>query len=695
MALENLFATEPALPNVQKTKMPDAPEKWGEVLTTLVRESFPDCAKLPMTVEFKKKDDQSGTAIGAVHVVSVDAGKSIYIPFIINNFQLSPLDVWMEKKTQAVHPLTKDTFKQIFFVRNAADGMDARPSDSAGQYFNDPSMWTNTYPPLQGRYSYASAGYHILDQIADTMTEEDLNNFKEALKQEPTLLQKFASHGHGDLIKKLAAKKSTVNTNDYGAAATKLIPKSYIEVKKEGYDKYSILSSADGLYDLATTEIMDRSACEEFLSNIKGVPQDALNEVDQTGEKKMILRPAPEKGVWLYDIDEKTAVDADEFTCYWVKNKNGLMIDALVIPDVVNFSGKKQKGRMVLSRTHSCYQDSVAGVRYPDSKCLTDVLRPQGMRTGQTGVFVYVGENGKAISTLPVTIKAIEDRGRNFIHVVDLNGKSMRVRLGWGSDFSEYKRGQDSVGLKACEPDGLKETNKVTLESLGFAEINPEHFVIPSKMMWIPMEPMTDVTATPKEWLEKTAFQKMDSNPVEVRYTGIVYDFRGGNLPKLAAYEPQARALLVNLGADLNQVNRIIKTAKYKGKATVHGCQTLRTKEDVASNMKKTASAVETAAKSLKKTLIKEASAIDNSATVDAILSLNFMTKDNLAKFVAYVPVFEKAADFLAELTIAHRLGLKQVNEAAVTGAMGKLIETIEGLKRIEASMKRPSTKAV
>src|ERR1035437_6891536 len=128
-AVANLFSIEPTLPNIQTHKMPDNSERWAEVLTTYLREQYPDVAKLPVVIEFRKKDEQTGTCIGAIHVTSEEAKKSIFVPFIIRKFELAPLDIWMEAKTQAVHPLTKDTFKEVFFVQSPAEGLDARPAD--------------------------------------------------------------------------------------------------------------------------------------------------------------------------------------------------------------------------------------------------------------------------------------------------------------------------------------------------------------------------------------------------------------------------------------------------------------------------------------------------------------------------------------------------------------------------------------
>ena len=169
--------------------------QWSEQLTTRLRELFPAVANMEITTSFQRKDPQSGTAVGALAIISEQTKKSVLVPFIVKQYELSPLDVWMEAEKQNVHPLTNDTFKQEFFAQSPAEGLDARPADAAGNYFNDPSMWTTNYPPLQGRYSYASAGYKMLDQIADTIREDDLVSFRKTLHENPNLLLQFEKMG--------------------------------------------------------------------------------------------------------------------------------------------------------------------------------------------------------------------------------------------------------------------------------------------------------------------------------------------------------------------------------------------------------------------------------------------------------------------------------------------------------------------
>lgn len=688
--LENLFAAEPTLPNVQKTKLPENPDKWAEVLTTHLRERYPDVATLPLTIEFRKKDEQTGTAVGAIHIVSLEANKSVYVPFIVDRFQMSPLDIWMEPKTQAVHPLTKDTFKEVFFVTNSE--VDARPSDSVGNYFNDPSMWTTNYPPLQGRYSYASAGYDILDRISDTILEKDLESFRNVLKNDPTLLQKFAANGQKDLIRALISIKGRPNTNNFAASASSLIPISIADVRKDGPDKYSILSAQEDLFDLSISQDMDREECLKFISRIIAKPQDFMNEVDKTGEKMCVLKPAPTQGVWLYDPQETQAEEAKEFTCYMVKNKHGLVLDALVIPEVVDIAGNRMSGKIVLSKTHSCYQQSVAGVKNPESDCFTYVLKPSAVRVGQTGCFVYVGENGKAIATTPMTITAVEGSySGDAIHARDLvKARNVRIRRGYSQEFKfETHNASNEI-----HPSDTKVTNTKSLESLGFAELKKDCFVIPSKMMWIPMQPMTELASTPGEWMLKEALAKgLEHNPLEVRYTGVVYDVRGGGWPRGEMDERELKVALANEGASEEMIEKVKKKAKYEGKCQVHGTKKAKHKKEFEKEASVVFSKIAAAADALKRNLIKEASAIDDRATVDTILSLNFLNSENLAQFVSYKSAFDKCADYMAELTLASRLGLKDIPEAATVTAMNNLLEISEGLGRLEVSMKRPTTK--
>lgn len=685
--LENLFATEPRLPSTQGYKMPENVEKWAEVLTTTLREQYPDVGKLPITVEFKKRDDQTGTAVGALHVVDVQSERSMFVPFIIRRWQLSPLDVWMESKSQAVHPMRKDTIKEVFFSPRMADGLDTRPTDSTGQYFNDPSMWTSTYPPLQGRYSYASAGYQLLDQISDQMAPQHLEEFRAVLRQQPLTLLEFEKHGHQELIKKLAAKAGSgkVNTQDLVASAAKLIPTSVISVRREGGDKYSLLSASESLFDLSDTVRMGRDDCLKFLSAITGKADDILHDVDQSGEKMLVVKKAPADSVYLYDLEEVTAEPATEFSCYTVKGRNGVDLTGVVIPSVVSFEGAVLPEKLFVSKTHAAFQRHIAGVKQPTAPQMKDLMKPGDIRVGQTGAFMFA-DSGKIIATEPVTIKAVVDSGYELI----------AVRLRDGKKIVICRSGSDVISKRdpKAEHSLVREKgNVVKFDVHAFVETQPDRFMIPTRMVWMPLEDLADVSSTPAEWLEKSAASRLETDPAVVKWTGAVFKFAGAGLPEIEHRERGAAVLLANLGVPVEKVAAVMATAKRKGSTRVHGAARLIAKVAWQQQAAEKFAVLEKNADALRRNLVKAASEVDDKQTVDAMLSLNFLTPQTMAKFLAYRPAFERAADMLAELVMAARLGLKDVQEGALVPAMHQLCDVNEQLKRLEVAFLRPSTK--
>ena len=674
--LENLFAAEPTLPSIQTMKMPDNPQEWPEVITTKLRERFPETAKLPLTVEFRKKDDPSGTAIGGIHVQSSETGKKLIVPFIIRKFELSPLDVWMEATTQAVHPLCNDTFKEQFFSSSPAEALDQRPADAAGQYFNDPSLWTSNYPPLQGRYSYASAGYDILDSISDTMRKEHLDEFRAVLSQEPGLIMRFQKHGHKEVIEKLA-KKIPPATNSFAESALKLIPVGVMHIKKESPDKYSLLSMADQMFDIAATEYCNHKELAERVSKITRDVNPVLHDVDQEGERMCVMTPAPSKGVWLYDDMTEKAELIHDFATVCVKDKAGVRLEGVVFPHVVTFAGKKLPYKLFISPSHSSMQGSIAGIRHKDSDMLKKLMmKGAGARVGQTGTFVYI-DDGKAIATEPVTMKAIVEHGP--MTAVKLDGTKIQISRGFGS-------------CTGAEPTKEKK-NKTYLDAHGMIETRPHEFVIPNKMHWVPMEGFQDVSESVEGYMQKEAASHMESNPMTIRYTGIVYQTEQDDIGRNDFSERELKIVLASKGCPVEKIASIVGKARAIGRVKVHGLGKLRKKADIIKEANAVQADMEKLCKSVRVNLIKCAAEIDDATTVDVLLGLNFLNPENLIKFVSYRPVIKKINDYLAELTMASRLGLKDISESALTTAMSKLDEIENGLDRIQAGIKMPGAK--
>jgi hypothetical protein len=78
--------------------------------------------------------------------------------------------------------------------------------------------------------------------------------------------------------------------------------------------------------------------------------------------------------------------------------------------------------------------------------------------------------------------------------------------------------------------------------------------------------------------------------------------------------------------------------------------------------------------------LVKEAAVMEDRNTVDSLLSLNYINKDNLSEFIQSIPVIEQTLSILSRLLLAIRIGLKEIPEEAAKRAMYSLTKVLEKL---------------
>lgn len=86
----------------------------------------------------------------------------------------------------------------------------------------------------------------------------------------------------------------------------------------------------------------------------------------------------------------------------------------------------------------------------------------------------------------------------------------------------------------------------------------------------------------------------------------------------------------------------------------------------------------------LRKDTVKLAAALEDSETADKILAMNFLNPQNVAIFASYLPQLDESAQKLAEMLMAARMGMAQLDEGAIERAMMNLEEVIQSLKGLE-----------
>jgi hypothetical protein len=83
-------------------------------------------------------------------------------------------------------------------------------------------------------------------------------------------------------------------------------------------------------------------------------------------------------------------------------------------------------------------------------------------------------------------------------------------------------------------------------------------------------------------------------------------------------------------------------------------------------------------------TFDKKASALVDTASVDAILALNFLNPENVDTFIEFLPQLEEASTKLASVVLAAQIGLQSIPKTAAVRAMFALEDVINGLKSLK-----------
>lgn len=648
----NLFVEAPEVQDRSLTRLNSDPNVWPEEIITKLKERVPSVEGTNIMVKFMKKDLENGSATGSVVINTPE--NVVIVPVIIKDFTMFPLDVMIAKKK--ILPFNTDYFNSAIASNQVFDKIQEYPTYQGLGRFEDANMWNAMYPPSLGRYAYASAGYPMLDFISDNL---DGSSLKEWIKSNPEYAVGFYKHGHAEVLKKLANLKP-VNMNEFTVSAEKLIPKNIRMLKYDGPDKYSLLSSNDKVFSPAL-DYLTRDGALKLMSRISDHADDDINEVDQNGEK-MLMLPEAGEGVFLARTDKEIPEQAKEFDHYFVKDKNGMGIEGVVVPKVIDFNQKPVDLKIFLGKTMSTIQPEIWGVRIKNSRFKPEFTIP---RVGQTGTFVFMPDKSHALCTIPVTIRSVtNDCGQVKIKASDLMGRPYHMSL---STFHGLQR--IATGMQG-------------------------EYILPKEMKWTVMEGFGDVTNSAESYAVKTAGDKLTATPVKLASTGYgFYSIRGVNKYAAAAgwdhtnvKEYQAKFLLSCLGCSQEKIASAMTQARLKGVAEIHGLNFIPLKSEKIAEFRPKANAAVKIASKLKRNLIKEASYIDDSQTVDALLSLNFITPDNIAKFVGKIPHYKATISNLASALLASRLGIGEIPEEACVVAIENLVQVVDGLDKLRST---------
>lgn len=562
-----------------------------------------------------------GEVISQGQAQAPDPAKAIRIPIIVENKRAYSFDVFISPDGRFM-PLNESRVSAALFETSPfAVAPKPAPAQAAGA---SPAMPQGS----QGRDAPMNATTKMASALFSNIDREDVKNFVEDISKQEDLKNAYDINPvFSEALHRMVAG-STVKHSVKTASAPEEFSSAVISKANGGF----IIKTSSALGEGRTVKVTNKEAQE-------ALPVDIRQQVVKTGSALMV----PESNTGLPFIEDTEGLSiADESGVYAVMTKTGSSQRAAVITNVTRLDGTVSDACLVVGKSGASYQEKVAGVRCGEIE--TNSL--EGQAPKGEGVFIF--------KTAGAVMEPVD-----VLHTI------------YEGDQTTFAYSHPLRGLGHLK---VASVNKIV-------NVDENTQLIPEDFAFIPLtfgvRYADDTTA-----MNKIASRKSRVDTVSLIGNGGEFSFRGGRIDEEALSNlsmDDALLALSDMGDTADGAYEKIAMAASGKTAVFQAVMPQKVKVATADNSE----AVELT-NLIKGNFVKEAATFTNAETVDAVLSLNFITPENVAGYIDSIPTFEESTSKLAELLIGVRLGLSDVPEAAVSSALGGMERAITGLKKLQ-----------
>jgi hypothetical protein len=655
----------------------DATQWPRQVLTELFR-VLPEISEYTPDVKFMKTNEEQGYALGVVVVTnstnSALTGKGMasgptspkaLIPIVIKNGRLLPLDTVMASSGR-MYPLTVDRLREVLYRPESFELM----SDDWG----DASLSALFAPPGRGDFGTGQGGSQgvqymqgpgmkqaadndngrssempMLDAIEGTVLGADIEKYAQSLDQDSLLVDAMiANPAMADAMAKLSSMTpvTTDTALAYEGVLQEMHPAQVAHMRFDEEAGCYAVKTANRDHGIIRTMHMDRGEFIRFVGEKLAARVDTEGTVVAAEESQRAVIVPGGGGSQPKLIDHAGQYCVFEAT-------TGKQLKGFAIPNLIDAAGELLPLTLFVAEQGATTQGQIAGIsQYSD---VFDLPRdpPKGV-----GCF-YVGRNSDLRATLPVQVHgSSSDKGATRYRCSDaMTGEELTIVL---------QRGMEAV--------------------LAFPK--RKELILPWGASFVSLaRELPELVASAPDAM-KTASYLLEGTVVVSSAPGDIdnYRIRCTNVPKLAAeiqrpelsYDEALFSLCVaGLGPidAFAALNKVATEGRCEVAAIDLGGAPKPDSEKIAGSIAEI--------RAIRPSLLKEAAAIPDSMTVDAILGLDFINSENVRTFISMIPYLEKALNKTCELVFASRLGLSEIPEAAAARAARGLNDAIRGLKAL------------
>jgi hypothetical protein len=634
MSIDGLFIEAPAFEKVAQVKLSSDAGNWPIEVMRHLHEEHPYLAEAQSEVVLKTQDPLRGYAMGMLKI-----GESVRVPIIIKEWKMAPLDVWLDDKGEA-NVLNEDSIKRATMSTSLGS---ASKVEVPGRV--DASLYNRTYAPYDGKYVYASARGDLVLKTKTRewgsvlslidLTEAEKKAWVEAIPE--SCLVAFKNSGTlsviGDFVKQaIDASALAMNVPTKGDPLPDAVVLEDMEEEEEEKDPQTI--TAFGTYK-----------CQGSSSNAMYVGKVFPKIYDFN------LQPLP-FSIFKGELVEDDAKDDDSPRC---------------------------------TRRASAIQASIAGVPCKHSDEVSDDYAGQG----DYGFFVEIRQ-GAAVALKPVKVLVKSRTDEKHETSKSTLDHKVRKKVEICYDVEKYH----------CQDDLGQQVTIIRSPRVQDVARNGNDVLIPASMKFVRLENSVSLKSDPgqvktagRTMLKLAMAGSMDTvrfqyanGAVSLHGDAVPSEYWGGVLPEQAAeWLGEWMGGSEEKRAEAAQKVQALVTDPETGHPK-HGDFSVtigqpRTEAPAGPSEAQKEAAARIAHYATD--FVKVASTLQDAGLVDTVLSLSFLTPENVAKYAELVPQFEEATQGLADLLVASRIGL-QIEEHQVKVAMENMAKVVDELKMLK-----------
>lgn len=652
-------------------RLSEDPREWPSEVLQQFHRQVPFADEYDVTVDLSDIDHENLTGMGRVILsakitrpmkdtetkynkdVRLD-NKRVHIPVIVRQGELFPMDVFLANRK--VYPLSKRRVRRALFRPNTMDVI-------TGGYGDIGLSRELSVPNRFQAYPWGASGMGKLSEapLADAVLETvDPRHWLD-------WGVKLSSNEH---------LKNAALDNEYVSAFFQKLEKK--EASSDGHEKTASLGQLDVLQSMEPDAIQFYHV-EDGNYVLRKVARRYWDPVAQKMGRKEALAVVGPEMVKAADMDGPQTMTTTEVSkpvsesdmipvvkdgLYKVKSTDGKILVGWVYTNVYGMDGEPRPYKIFtdLKGEYSAVQAEIWGelLTSEDAMDSTPDRRDEPEGYGVfTGSYDRDGDGLRIYGPCTIAGKLITPEGLEY-----------KAELFGGGEQVSLVRTDIYVRAPSETLDG--------------------RYVLPRHMGWIGLGQTIALAENPMEAAKTASFEEAHRE-VQLITDGNMFTFKGPAVEKLAVEHrtdlglEDAQLMAAAMGWSQEAFSEKVAEASACHQAvTLPLCLPLTPARELFVASKKQAEANWKKIKHLQKDLLKEASFIKDPASVDAMLSLKFLTPYNVALFAKYKGTLDNAAQKLSELLVAVRLGLPDIPEDAVLAGIRGVEDTLEGLERLE-----------